>query len=377
VTATGATAYNYGRETPPEGVRLIPVLVTGLGLTANPGINNSNAFGTFNNGAATGTTFGWDEVGVIRLIPGVADSNYLGAGDTQCNPDLANYGGTTACPSSGNVGRFYPDHFDTVVAQVLNVPMACPGGLGLACPATYPGFVYSGQSFNLSVTAMSASGLPTANYNTTSGFAKTTTLGAFGGLGVVTAPTGAGALGVASVSAFAAGTLTVPAESYTFTTTPTVATNIYIRAWDGEASSLRSVNPTTTSVEGGVAVASGRIRISNAYGSEQLPLPVTATVQYYNAAGAWLTSTTDNVTSFNPADLVVVPVTGLVPVNVTNVGPVTVAGGVRAFRINRPGVSGSADIRLSSPAYLLSVKGRVTFGVYKGANQFIYQREAY
>jgi hypothetical protein len=64
-------------------------------------------------------------------------------------------------------------------------------------------------------------------------------------------------------------------------------------------------------------------------------------------------------------------------VNVTDVGPVTVVGGVRAFKINKPGVSGSADIRLSSPAYLLSVVGRVTFGVYKGANQFIYQREAY
>jgi MSHA biogenesis protein MshQ len=165
--------------------------------------------------------------------------------------------------------------------------------------------------------------------------------------------------------------------SFTFATTPTTPTNIYIRAIDADSvTSLRGV----ASIEAGVSVVSGRLKVSNAYGSEQLPLPVNATVQYWNGTG-WITSTTDNATTFNTAtNLVVVPVKGpLVAgnVSVANAGTVTVAGGMRAFSINRPGVSGSADISLSSPAYLLSVAGRVTFGVYKGANQFIYQREAY
>jgi hypothetical protein len=70
-----------------------------------------------------------------------------------------------------------------------------------------------------------------------------------------------------------------------------------------------------------------------------------------------------------------------------NAGAITVAGGVGSFVLKRPGVSGSADISMSAPVYLQagsngggtnpSVAGRATFGVYKGANEFIYLRETY
>lgn len=96
--ALGDATPNYGQELDPEGVKLTAALVAGLGLTGNPAITNATAFGSFTNGVATGATFAWDEVGVVTLVPSVADGDYLGAGDVT---------GT----ASGPVGRFFPHHF--------------------------------------------------------------------------------------------------------------------------------------------------------------------------------------------------------------------------------------------------------------------------
>jgi len=97
------------------------------------------------------------------------------------------------------------------------------------------------------------------------------------------------------VNAFAVGVASTSVEEYRFATSPTAPTDIYIRASDGEASSKRLTNPTGTSVEGGVKVVSGRIKVSNAYGSELLPLNLTATAQYYTANG-WVNSISDSNT---------------------------------------------------------------------------------
>jgi MSHA biogenesis protein MshQ len=358
VNSSGNATGNYGRESSPEGVSLTPNNAV-AGMVAAPAIGGS--FGAFSAGAASGTAFTWGEVGIITLTPAVGDADYLGAG---------NVTGTT----SGNVGRFYPEHFDTVITQVAGVPMACP--TGLTCPADYNGFVYSGQEFSVSVTAKNATGATTANYNTTTGFAKSTALSAFGVLGTTTAVSGAGTLGLASVTAFAAGTLTDATQKYTFTTAETAPSNIYIRADDGEATSLRALNPATTSVEGGVAVASGRIKVSNAYGSELLPLQLSATAQYYNAGG-WLTSTTDSNT--NLILLASYPAgTGTTAVTLTPVSSILSAGKLTIKLAKPTNGAGVATISPVAPTYLPVIQGRATFGVYKGSNDvFIYQRESY
>ena len=353
---------NFGQERTKESVGFDVTNVIASMVTA-PDLTGS--LGSFSGGIATGTAFSWDEVGIITLTPAVKDSDYLGAGDVT---------GTV----SGKVGRFIPDHFNTVVTQVSGVPMACPDGL---CPAIYNGIVYSGQPFSVTVSAKNASDAITVNYNTTTGFAKSTLLTPYGALGVATAPSGAGALGVASVTAFAAGTLTESTEKYTFTTTPTAPTNIYINASDGEASSRRTSNPTTTSIEGGVRVVSGRINIPNMYGSERLQLPLTATVQYYNGTN-WLTSLTDSVTSFNTnlstagGNLVTTVKTGLASgVTVVSPGAAAVAAGVRTFVLAAPLVSGSVDLSLNAPTYLPNAGARATFGIFK--SPLIYRRENY
>jgi hypothetical protein len=362
VTTSGAAAPNFGKEIAPESVALNPANVV-AGMVSPPDVVGT--FGAFSGGIATGAAFSWGEVGIITLTPNIQDGNYLGAGDIT---------GTT----SGTVGRFVPDHFDTVVTQVSGVPMACPDGL---CPTSFDGFVYSGQPFSLTVTAKNTNGDTTANYNTTTGFSKTAALTAFASLGTATPPSGAGTLGVSSVTAFLAGSLTLDAEKYTFTTIPTLPTNIYINVSDGEASSRRPINPTTTSIEGGVRVLSGRIRMPNAYGSERLGLPMTATVQYFDMSSNWVTSESDNVSAFGlgaptiiKGPLVLANLTSTVSTDAC-ASSVVFCNGQKAFVWSSANVTGSADITLNAPSYLQSSSARATFGIYK--SPLIYRRENY
>lgn len=378
-TVPGAVTPNYGMEVAPESVKLTSALAPGL--TANPAVVGT--FGAFTAGVATGTAFSWGEVGIITLTPSVASGSYLGAGDV-------------AGTNSGNVGRFYPDHFDTAVVATATGPMPCP--TGLTCPALYNGFVYSGQPFSVQVTAKNAGGGPTTNYNTTSGFANNTTLSAWGAPGTTNAVTGAGALGVTNVAstAFGLGTSTEAAETYTFTATPTAPTDVYVRADEaaGDAvSSLRAV--AASSVEGGVKVVSGRVKVANAYGSELLPLNVQAAAQYFTATG-WVNSSTDSTTSFAVGSIAWTSVKGpLIPGNlgVTVVADACAANvfcnGVKRITLtNAAKATGSADICLNSPVFLQGTPacaagtpgpnaGRATFGVYQGRKEFIYLRENY
>jgi len=375
VTAASTATPNYGKETVPEGVTLTRALVAPA-AGANPALGNPAVFGAFSDGVATGTTFNWGEVGIITLTPSVADGNYLGAGDTT---------GTT----SANVGRFYPDHFDTAVDATATTPMPCPSGL--TCPILYNGFIYSGQPFSVQVSARNLAGGTTTNYDAALGFSKAVTLTAWDALGSTTTqnPPGTGVLANGSVAAatFSAGAATTATPTYTFATSPTAPTDIYMRAVDTDtASSLRAI--PASSVEGGVKVVSGRVKISNAHGSELLSLPMTATVQYWDNPN-WVTSTTDIVTSFDTTTNIVASIVKgpLASVSVAGAGVVTVDGGVITFTLNKPLVTGSADISLNAPACLLagsnvagvnpSKAGRATFGVYKGANEFIYLRENY
>lgn len=254
--AGGGATPNYGREISPEGVRLDRNLVPPTG-PGNPAVGFTTGFGAFTNGAATGTDFIWNEVGIITLTPGIGDGNYLGAGDVT---------GTT----SVNVGRFIPHHFD-----VTPVVHGCTGG---------GAFTYSGQPFGqVTVTAKSTSNTVTNNYN--GGFAKNVTLSDANGSTV-----GTFANGTFNAGGFANGTQFQSNVTYSFTDKETVPLILKLRAT--EAIGGDGVTSASGGIEDDAPIRSGRVRIINAYGSELGDLPVPMRVEYYNTDG-WVANAAD------------------------------------------------------------------------------------
>lgn len=298
------------------------------------------------------------------------------------------YGCNFGLVADQTFGRFYPDHFDTVISAVSSVPMTCP--TGLTCPTN--GFVYSGQSYTNLVTAKNLAGGTTQNY--AGAYARDVTLAAQNAVGSSAAPSGAGTLNVTSAvaTAFVAGTFTSPSQNYTFTTTPTSPTDVYVGAKEttGDGVSSRLAVPAN-SVEGGVKVVSGRVKVSNAYGTELLPLTVSAAIQYWGGAG-YVTSTTDNanavtLTKVTRSNCLGKLLSGSACSStlgtVSSVVPVTPpAYGLFSIKLGAPGAgnAGSEDLTVTGggwPSWLPSNTGRATFGVYKGASEFIYMRESY
>lgn len=106
--ALNATTPNYGLESVPDGVKLTPVLVAPIG--GDPGVLTCKAStstcvvpggaANFSSGATTITDLAWDDVGIIQLMPKISDADYLGTGEV------------TTPTASGNIGRFFPDHFN-------------------------------------------------------------------------------------------------------------------------------------------------------------------------------------------------------------------------------------------------------------------------
>lgn len=369
LNASGNATPNFGNETAPEGVTLTPTLVSPVGGT-NPALGNGVIAGaTFSNGVATLSNLNWGEVGNITLDAALTSGSYLGSG--------------LSATGSAAAGVFIPDHFSTEVLPVSGVPMPCP--TGLTCPTLYNGFVYSGQSFSVRVTALNLGGGTTSNYDGTLGFSKDVTLAAWDALGSTTTQNpGGGTPANNSITAasFTAGVATTATPAYTFAAT-TAPTDIYLRATDTDgATSLRTI--PASSVEGGVKVVSGRVKVSNAYGSSLLPLTLPTTVQYYDGT-RWLVSATDSITTLSlPANLTVGAGPGTTTTSSTPPGWVFASGSL-SINLSAPGAgaSGSAfvvpTIDGGSPGNppLPIISGTATFGIYKGNNEMIYRREAY
>lgn len=295
---------NYGKEAMPETVTLSNALVAGLGLSVNPTLNNATAFAPFAGGSATGTTFSWGEVGIITLTPNVGDGNYLGAG----NP-----GGTI----SGNVGRFYPDHFDVSINSNGAMAGACLVG----------GFTYTGQPMgygtapSLTIRPMNAatSGGVTQNYQ--GAFQKLVASGVS-----ITSPTADasqlgkdGATKTALAATLLTGALTNSSGTMTYTLNvsdqfsyarnanaligpyTTAIPLVVTAAAESEVAATGSLLPLPQTLSPtGTSMRYGRARMFNAYGSERLDLPVVFRTEYLVSTApnmAWSVNTADSCTN--------------------------------------------------------------------------------
>ena len=368
---------NFGRETTPQA------LLLGASLLAPAGGNLaalSGSVGAFSGGVASASNLAWGEVGIIALTASLANGDgYLG---TRTAPSHLALSG-----SSGNVGRFVPDHFDTAITA--GVPMLCPRTL--VCPGA--GLVYAGQPFGVTLTARNLAGATTANYD--GAFARAATLQAWdapASTAVSNPPAAPGgnslnSAGVAAV-AFIQGVAGTASPAYAFAAAfPALVnlaapTDVYLRASDTDGvTSLRD-----GAVEGGVKVVSARLQVRNNYGSEVLALPLAVHAQFWDGA-RFIDSSTDQSSVFNRSDVVLKNCTKNLNSNAgcksaLAVAPApaafTLANGASRVTLNAPGAgnTGSVELRVNGVPYLPSTTARAAFGYYK-SGPILFMRELY
>ena len=373
---------NFGQEAAPEQIRLSTRLVAPAGGKL---VAISGNFGAFSGGMASAGNLAWGEVGIIAVSAGLANEyGYLGTSAAPSN--------LTPTGSSGNIGRFVPDHFDTAFSGAGT--MRCPRTL--VCPAA--GLTYAGKPLGLTLTARNTAGSTTENY--AGAFARAVTLEAWSAPGQRTlrnpplAPAGnqlnnpavAAAAFLQGVASTAAASSSSSPLSYTFAATyPAIAnlaapTDIYVRAVDSEGVTSSRDN----AVEGGIKVVSGRFQVVNNYGSDVLALPVYVYAQFWDGA-RFIHSSTDQSSVFRRDDVMLNNCTKTLNSSAgcktaLAAAPATYAlmNGAAHFTLAAPGSgsTGSVDLRVVAAPYLPSTTARATFGLFKGG-PIVFLREMY
>ena len=337
--ATPAFTPNFGKESPPEGAEL-------TSLNHLPGLGGATAISRvlsgFNSGAVTLTDLAWNEVGVLQLQATLSNSNgYLGS-------DTVNGKNSVVSAADPYVGRFIPDHFDTVVT---------PQGGGFAYSGNPTGPV-PGQPFTVTVTAKNAAGSPTANYYNAGGYAKNVNL---------SVPVG-GTTGQLYVDVVAGGAGAVPASkfvnvnpgegkvnysdatgkiSFVFNSLPYyLAPPIQIHAEDADS-------VTSSGANGSIIIRQGRLRVFNAFGSERANLSLPLQAEYWTGK-SWVLNSADSFTVIPAGSVALSGYLGTL--SAVNLGASHVSGTTLA------GGQGSIVLAMPSPAATGSVDLAINFG---------------
>lgn len=388
----GNTTTNYGNEVSPESIRLMSGSLIGPsnGVLGNITMNSV----TQTSPGVYSADISYDEVGIITLIAGVGDLDYLGTGDI-------------TGPESNNVGRFIPYHF-SVASNVPVIHSGCAAG----------GFSYLGQELLydtqplLTITALNKSNVETTNYkgdywkmaaeNVTISYNSAVNLDSSAAQNDITILPQGNGLGIIQLGdgggfAFSkiAGTNIAP-----------FVAELQIDATISDADGVQySANPYilggTGSGEGisfssGKNMYQGRIEARNAFGSELMPLSIPIELQYYNGT-LYVTNTIDSCTAINNVDYVQL---SPYPANLsTTLSVTTFINGIGKIELSSPtpvGITGYVDVELD-----LSIIGenipylqhdwphdnnadgvfndnpvsRGTFGIYEGDKNVIYRKE--
>ena len=437
-TPVPATATNY--DGTPTSVTGFPGCGAPLAaaLCATPGALSYTAgsWSAAGSGVRENATANYTEAGAFNLQ--LEDQTYANVDSVDGTP-LATR--TIPVTATVQVGRFVPDHF---VMSPNNVPQLKTFN-NAACAMR--SFTYIGQPFayvtapQALVTAQNAANATTTNYS--SSLWKIATAA-----GAQTCTTGP------DTCALTSGSVT---QSYTYTTTPVATPN-----WDSAqvvlttptvvannngtgtvttsttdtlafrrstttpqnlfTASIVLTDSVTDSSENAVAgngiittttpaafspiafdsgneFRYGRMRLSNAQGSEQLNLVIPVVTQYWNGS-AFATNTADNCTILAANNIQLIAP----PAGVSATAGGMFASGVGALTLTKPTIPAKFSVGLcvdlgvdvplvctaaaaAGAAYLQGAwtganytndpSATATFGVYKGNNSFIYLRENY
>jgi MSHA biogenesis protein MshQ len=331
---------------------------------------------------------------------------------TATPPDY--FGETIAASTSAAVGRFYPDHFVLSDMQLTNRS-------DLACIST---FTYMDENFQVSydLEARNVGGERTRNYTTVSGFAKLT---------------------LASELNYGAADLSIPEDlsarlnvgapivSFTEGLADNMSDTLYLARSAGGPDGPYALSVGIAPVDDNDTVSSaddielnsynldvdnaggsdhgliqstvinyGRLELTNAYGSELVPMTVPLRVRYYDSTtSSFLGNPLDNCTSFDaPANVNLAAASYIAPLTAADLGlsgAGTVAAGLASFSIHDngsssagPGVTGEVEYSMLVPGYLQydwdgdnlynnNPTARATFGIFNGNSKQIYYRQLY
>ena len=408
-----AVTTNFGKESSAESFIITPAikLPTGGVLSYSDGKFAVISNGVGNSVSGTNGQWHFNDVGTFTLNAKLSNQSgyYMG----KATPVTFATKGTLDM-------RVVPHHFST--ALPAGSPMDCTkvGAVNPCAPLNKDGkFIYSKQPFPLLITAYNdaASTSVSQNYTQVADATETpvpqaitislvTTAG-----GTTAALTPAGGFTPNVKFAFTKGVGTAvaapqPAISFNsgLSDTETMPTTVFIRAEDTD-----KVSSKASATETPLTVVSGRMLVTNNYGSANSPLPVKLQAQYYSGTpGAYI---------FNPqfpADYLTTPTKPTIDVNINysncqkqlavsgntcptpgttrvlirpHAGVLNFQNGNATFLLAPPKVMGSVDVQLApqgwapsqaSPLvpFLPSTIGRQTFGIYR-SGPVIYTREVH
>lgn len=313
---------------------------------------NGAGFATFNN-------LNWNEVGIINLR--AASDNYLGNNLTACSATPAP---GDACRGtygdSGNVGRFYPQHFKIKLTPIC-------GSFVYAGHTEAGPTPVLGQPFSVEVAAKYGSGDTqiTTNYRSQLGFAKNVNLsletsglnagGVSGDLYVGGNKGGSNAIPAAKFTSPGVGIVNHDDAdlskriSYVFNAAAPLTAPPAIPAASSTSPKVLTLHAddadTATSAATGNATVGarlGRLRLSNAFGSEKLPLNMPLQVQYWTG-DVWVLNNLDNCTELKPEHFHLSSTLSSVS---TTPNPIKITSGNGFVTLTAPGAgnTGSVDV---------------------------------
>lgn len=406
--AVGNRTPNFGREIIPESFSAsLASLVYPAGGSSGVLSGAAGFAPTAIAGQQKNTALNWDEVGSFTLQLGIADGDYLGAGDVTGTP-------------SATVGRFYPAGFVMRNSYVTNSCSA--GGFSyLSEPAIGLGFELEAQS---------AAGAVVTNYDNQSLAYSTGTItyGAEDGDNGIDL---SGRISVADTPVWRAGQSTFSSNSAALLRQqlpilgtvlrdgPFTDVKIGIAVDDSDGARLDSgdMQPGSSSdasgcgatascefaaLSGSVNARFGRLVSSGSHGPETSALPIPLYAQYWNGT-EYLLNTDDNCTSI-ARDRITLAATAISSSLSVAVGSgsstasferltaasVGLVDGDAGLSFSAPGVAGSFElgVDLTDMPWLrhdwnqdgnyddsLLPAATVSFGQYRGHDRIIYWRE--
>ena len=440
ITATASASGYTG--TPKKNDSLISALDPATGLVSSSwSVGALN--GSFNpaiSSVATGTSFTYGEVGAFQIAAGgiydddwaSVDSNFVPmhcvAGSYSNTKDASGMYGCQIGSGAVSFGRFIPDHF--TVASGSTVTPACVVG----------GFTYMDQPFaelKFDIEARNASDAKTQNYKGVLAKGTVTVVAENSDAGTNLG----GRMSLPSGAAWSAGTYSMDAIKTAYFRRRTTAADgtdapdgpydslqlgVFVTDPDGpkmnpanmnaaavacgSACDSQRIGDSSTGAAQPTIVRFGRLKLSNAHGSDRLNLPIPMRAEYWNGT-TFVTNTADNCTAIAKSNIALLNYMG--GINTTNMpsGNLSVgnafANGIGSLKLLRPKATvsskGSVDVCVdlgtdnpevckatsanmpwlqgrwngAGTVYDDDPKSRATFGVFKNANEFIYIREMY